>query len=81
MAKKAELLEKAAELKLDVTEKNTIAEIEAAIEGAAKADVKEAEVAAETEEVVAEKADVKTTKAGKRSGPSRSRGRGGAPST
>ena len=33
MAKKAELLEKAAELKLDVTEKNTIAEIEAAIKG------------------------------------------------
>ena len=67
MAKKAELLEKAAELKLDVTEKNTIAEIEAAIEGAAKADAKEAEVAAETEEVVAEKADAKTAKAGKRS--------------
>ena len=34
MAKKAELLEKAAELKLDVNEKNTIAEIEAAIAGA-----------------------------------------------
>lgn len=34
MAKKAELLEKAAELKLDVTEKNTIAEIEAALETA-----------------------------------------------
>lgn len=34
MAKKAELLEKAAELKLEVSEKNTIAEIEAAIEGA-----------------------------------------------
>ena len=34
MAKKAELLEKAAELKLDVTEKNTIAEIEAAFEAA-----------------------------------------------
>ncbi len=33
MAKKADLLEKAAELKLDVTEKNTIAEIEAAIAG------------------------------------------------
>ena len=31
MAKKAELLEKAAELKLAVSEKNTIAEIEAAI--------------------------------------------------
>jgi large subunit ribosomal protein L1 len=35
MAKKAELLEKAAELKLEVSEKNTIAEIEAAIENAA----------------------------------------------
>lgn len=34
MAKKAELLEKAAELKLEVSEKNTIAEIEAAIEAA-----------------------------------------------
>lgn len=34
MAKKAELLEKAAELGLEVTDKNTIAEIEAAIEGA-----------------------------------------------
>ena len=34
MAKKAELLEKAAELKLEVTDKNTIAEIEAAIENA-----------------------------------------------
>lgn len=42
MAKKAELLEKAAELKLDVTEKNTIAEIEAAIAGAEKHEVKEA---------------------------------------
>lgn len=67
MAKKAELLEKAAELKLEVTEKNTIAEIEAAIAGAAKADVTEAEVATEAEEVVAEKADAKTAKAGKRS--------------
>lgn len=34
MAKKAELLEKAAELGLEVTDKNTIAEIEAAIENA-----------------------------------------------
>jgi large subunit ribosomal protein L1 len=34
MAKKAELLEKAAELKLEVSEKNTIAEIEAAIAAA-----------------------------------------------
>src|SRR5687768_11559943 len=34
MAKKAELLEKAAELKLEVSDKNTIAEIEAAIAAA-----------------------------------------------
>ncbi len=55
MAKKAELLEKAAELKLDVTDKNTIAEIEAAI---AAVD------APATEESTEEK---KTAKAGKRS--------------
>lgn len=42
MAKKADLLEKAAELKLEVTEKNTIAEIEAAIAGAEKHETKEA---------------------------------------
>ncbi len=42
MAKKADLLEKAAELKLDVTEKNTIAEIEAAIAASEKHEVKEA---------------------------------------
>lgn len=41
MAKKAELLEKAQELTLDVTEKNTIAEIEAAIAGATEAPVEE----------------------------------------
>lgn len=45
MAKKADLLEKAAELKLDVTEKNTIAEIEAAIATAENHEVKEATVA------------------------------------
>jgi len=39
MAKKAELLEKAAELKLEVSSKNTIAEIEAAIAGAATPEV------------------------------------------
>ena len=64
MAKKAELLEKAAELKLEVSEKNTIAEIEAAIAGAAQ---EEAVVEAEQAEVVAEKADTYTAKAGKRS--------------
>jgi large subunit ribosomal protein L1 len=55
MAKKAELLEKAAELKLEVSEKNTIAEIETAIANAAlvEAPVKEEEKA--------------TAKAGKRS--------------
>lgn len=55
MAKKADLLEKAAELGLEVTEKNTIAEIEAAIAGAAPV---------ETE---APKEEVHTAKAGKRS--------------
>ncbi len=52
MAKKAELLEEAKKLGLEVTDKNTIAEIEAALETAPK------------EEVVEEKA---TAKAGKRS--------------
>lgn len=61
MAKKAELLEKAAELKLDVTEKNTIAEIETAIAGASapKAEKTDKDVVAEREAPVA--------KAGKRS--------------
>ena len=45
MAKKAELLEKAAELRLAVNEKNTIAEIEEAIAGAEKHEVKEQHVA------------------------------------
>lgn len=45
MAKKAELLEKAKELKLEVTEKNTIAEIEQAIAGAEHHEVREAVVA------------------------------------
>lgn len=45
MAKKADLLVKAHELKLEVTEKNTIAEIEAAIAGAEKHEVREAVVA------------------------------------
>lgn len=40
MAKKAELLEKAKELKLEVSEKNTIAQIEEAIAGAEKHEVK-----------------------------------------
>lgn len=45
MAKKAELLEKAAELKLEVSEGNTIAEIETAIAEAEKHEVKEPTVA------------------------------------
>ncbi len=45
MAKKADLLAQAAELKLEVTEKNTIAEIEAAIASAEKHEVREATVA------------------------------------
>ncbi len=60
MAKKAELLEQAAKLKLEVSAKNTIAEIEAAIAAAGtKADKKSGEPVAE------HKAD--TAKAGKRS--------------
>lgn len=60
MAKKAELLEKAKELKLEVTDKNTIAEIEAAI---ASADTEEITEVVEAVEI----AEEKTTKAGKRS--------------
>ena len=56
MAKKAELLEQAASLKLEVSEKNTIAEIEAAI---ARADSSETVVDAPEEKT--------TAKAGKRS--------------
>ena len=57
MAKKAELLEEAKALNLDVTDKNTISQIEIAIANA-KSDATDAEVAAE---------EVKTAKAGKRS--------------
>ena len=63
MAKKAELLEKAAELKLKVSEKNTIAEIEAAIANAPKAG--KAEVAEDIAEVAVE--EKTAAKAGKRS--------------
>lgn len=58
MAKKADLLAEAQKLGLEVSEKNTIAEIEAAIAGAATPEV------AETTEEVAEE---KVAKAGKRS--------------
>lgn len=58
MAKKADLLEKAKELNLEVTDKNTIAEIEAAIQAAGPtAQAVQAE----------EKADKPAAKAGKRS--------------
>ena len=62
MAKKADLLAEAAKLKLEVTEKNTIAEIEAAIAGAAPV---EATPTAEGE--ATEAPEEKTAKAGKRS--------------
>lgn len=61
MAKKADLLDEAKKLGLEVTEKNTIADIEAAIAGAdKKADTKE------DKEVVSER-KAETAKAGKRS--------------
>lgn len=74
MAKKADLLEEAKKLKLSVTAKNTISEIEAAIKGASSAEASEAIVAEaivteETTEQVAEEkvAEEKLAKAGKRS--------------
>lgn len=62
MAKKAELLEQAHELKLDVSEKNTVAEIEAALQGAEK---KKENTTGDKEIVAERKASV--AKAGKRS--------------
>lgn len=66
MAKKADLLAEAKKLKLDVSEKNTIAEIEAAIAGASTPEVAVSEgvVVDEAPEEVAEE---KVAKAGKRS--------------
>lgn len=62
MAKKLELLEQAKKLKLDVTQKNTIAEIEAAIKGAGEAKlIVEAAPVAEPDDKEG------TAKAGKRS--------------
>lgn len=58
MAKKADLLTEAKKLGLDVTEKNTIAEIEAAINGAGETTV---------ETIETPKEDKTTAKAGKRS--------------
>lgn len=62
MAKKAELLEQAKELNLEVTEKNTIAEIEAAIQAAGPT-----AQAVETEPETEDTADKPAAKAGKRS--------------
>ena len=69
MAKKADLLAEAAKLGVEVSEKNTIAEIEAAIANAAEAEAptaEEAVVDAEAELDVAEKTET-FAKAGKRS--------------
>jgi large subunit ribosomal protein L1 len=60
MAKKADLLAEAKTLGLEVTEKNTIAQIEAAIAGANKAPTADVEAPADTE-------DTNLAKAGKRS--------------
>ncbi len=58
MAKKAELLEEAAKLKLEVSSKNTIAEIQAAIDGA---------TTTSPDGVVADEPEATVAKAGKRS--------------
>ena len=67
MAKKADLLAEAAKLKLEVTEKNTIAEIEAAIAGAAPVEATPTAEGEATEAPEETEAEEKTAKAGKRS--------------
>jgi len=68
MAKKADLLEEAKTLGVTVTEKNTIAEIEAAIAGVAKQPSEAAETPAEAvTEDAPEAVEKPTAKAGKRS--------------
>ena len=67
MAKKAELLEKARELGLEVSEKNTIAEIEAAIQKGEKDGNDEKAGADEAQAAEEPTKEVKATKAGKRS--------------
>ncbi len=68
MAKKDNLLEKAKELKLKVTAKNTIAEIEAVIASATAASAEPVVVEATHEETATEETgEVKLAKAGKRS--------------
>ena len=66
MAKKLELLEQAKKMKLEVSNKNTVAEIEAAINKAEKTAKKTPEKV-EKEEPKTDSSDVKTAKAGKRS--------------
>lgn len=63
MAKKADLLAQAAELKLEVTEKNTIAEIEAAIKSASQ----QVNKVANTDKEVVTAREAVVAKAGKRS--------------
>src|SRR5690606_4230340 len=70
MAKKADLLAEAKKLGLEVTEKNTIAEIEAAIAGATPAETPVEKTEAETAEATSveeTKEDAPLAKAGKRS--------------
>lgn len=62
MAKKAELLEKAAELGLEVTEKNTIAEIEAALETAGVKEEKATAKAGKRSEKALAEAEAKAEK-------------------
>lgn len=66
MAKKAELLQEAKKLKLDVSEKNTIAEIEAALKTAESRDKSQETSESHEEHIVAER-KAETAKAGKRS--------------
>ncbi len=68
MAKKAELLEQAKDLGLDISEKNTIAEIEAAITGASSGNTQEGDIdTPQADEQGQEVADKPLAKAGKRS--------------
>ena len=67
MAKKADLLAEAAKLGLEVSDKNTIAQIEAALASAGNADAAEAPAEEVTVTEAAPVAEVATAKAGKRS--------------
>lgn len=67
MAKKAELLEQAKKLKLDVTAQSTIAELEAAIKSADLKPEVAKKIAKIEGEIVEDEHEVKITKAGKRS--------------